>query len=255
MAEPAGLALGALSVAALFNNALDWFHHVRIAKDFGRDFETYQCKLDLLELRLSQWGEATGINIIEQDSDLAYSAVETQKARNVLEQIIRLFEEAEKKTRGLSRRVSESDFSACMKDICGKMRGLSVGRMNRTHMAKKDIFTKTKWALFTRDEFTQLVSSISDLVNDLIAAFPVERVVRKVEELCEADAVQLVKTDGDVGVVLKEVLGKEDQMMRDALEKVGSRGSHYNTVNFSGDGNKGQQIGQNYGSMTNSWGG
>jgi hypothetical protein len=70
MAEVAGLALSALGVAALFNNALDCFQQVRIAKNFGRDFETYQCKLNLLELRLSQWGEATGISIINQDSDL-----------------------------------------------------------------------------------------------------------------------------------------------------------------------------------------
>lgn len=194
------------------------------------------------------------MSIIEQESDLACSAAETQKARNVLEQITCLFHDAEKKTRGLSRRVSESDFSARMKDICGKMRGLSVGRMNKTHTAKKDIFTKMKWALFTRDECTHLVDNISDLVNDLIAAFPAERVVGKMEQLCEADAVELVKTDGQVGTVLKEVLGKDYKMMRDALEKVGGRVSHYNTASFSGDGNKGQQVGQNYGSMTNSWG-
>lgn len=54
MAESAGLALGAIGVAALFNNDIECFQLVRIGQDSERDTETYQIRLNLLQLRLSQ---------------------------------------------------------------------------------------------------------------------------------------------------------------------------------------------------------
>jgi cation diffusion facilitator CzcD-associated flavoprotein CzcO len=124
--------------------------------------------------------------------------------------------------------------------------------MNIAHMGKSDPRTKTKWALFTRDDYNNLVDAISSLVNELIAAFPAERVVAKRTELCEADALKLA-TEQEVATILKEAVGKDDTQMRGALEKVATV-SHVNTASFSGDGNQGLQISQNYGSMTNTWG-
>jgi hypothetical protein len=49
-------------------------------------------------------------------------------------------------------------------------------------------------------------------------------------------------------------MGKQDAQLRNALEKAASALTHHNTVNFSGE-NKGLQQGQNYGSMTNHFGG
>jgi hypothetical protein len=257
MAEAGGLSLGALGVAALFNNALECFQQVRVAKDFGRDFETYQCELSLLELRLSQWGAATGISMIKQDGDLQCSTNEKETVRRVLEQIIRLFEDTDKKTKGLSthsRGVSESDFSDRMKELCGTMKGLSTARMNKAYMVKKDPVTKTKWALFSRDDFNSLMDSISGLVNELIATFSAEGTVKKRTELCDADAVELVQTNKDDVTTLKDALGKDDEQMRGALDRVVAA-TQINTTSFWGDGNQGLQIGQNSGSMTNSWGG
>jgi hypothetical protein len=167
----------------------------------------------------------------------------------VLEQIIRLFEDTEKKTKGLSRRFSESDFSVRMRELCGKMKDLSTSRMNKAHM-KKGLIAKTKWALFTRDDCTKLVDDIRSLVNELIASFPADRVVKKREQLCEADAAALAETDGDVVALLKEALGKDDEQLSGALGKAVKSGDQ-NTANFTGDGNKGLQLGQYFGDMKN----
>jgi SAM-dependent MidA family methyltransferase len=116
----------------------------------------------------------------------------------------------------------------------------------------RGLLTRTKWALSTRDDYKNLVDAISSLVNELIAAFPAEQVVRKRTELCEADAVKLA-TEEEVAIVLKEAVGKDDEQMKGASDKVATA-THVNTASFSGDGNQVLQMGQNMGFMTNTWG-
>jgi hypothetical protein len=107
----AELALGAISVAGLFNNALECFQLVRIGQNFERDIEIYQTMLNLLALRLSQWGEAVGIN--KNDTSF-FSDVDTATARNTLQKILDLFDKVREK--------SESDFNKSMRAVCGKIR-------------------------------------------------------------------------------------------------------------------------------------
>ena len=54
--EPAGLAVDALAIAGLFNNALDYFEYVQIGRNFGQGYQISLLKLDTARLRLSRWG-------------------------------------------------------------------------------------------------------------------------------------------------------------------------------------------------------
>ena len=60
--EPAGLAVGILAIAGLFNNAVDCFEYVQIGRNFGQSYQTGLLKLDTARLRLSRWGQAIGIS-------------------------------------------------------------------------------------------------------------------------------------------------------------------------------------------------
>jgi hypothetical protein len=80
-----------------------------------------------------------------------------------------------------------------MEAMCAKIRDLSLSRMNKR--AKPNVFNKAIWALVGYQEFESLVNSISSLVDDLIAAFPAERMRQPLEELCQADAAELLETD------------------------------------------------------------
>lgn len=57
----AGLALSAVSVAALFTSCIDCFNIVVAAKDFGRDYELLCTALSIQKLRLFLWGESVGL--------------------------------------------------------------------------------------------------------------------------------------------------------------------------------------------------
>ncbi|KAI4667497.1 uncharacterized protein J4E79_002185 [Alternaria viburni] len=210
MAEAAGLTLGALGIAALFNNALECFQYVRVAKDFGQDFETYRIRLHLSEV-------------------------------------------TEEKAKNLERRSSEPELSDRMKKLCGKMNKLALGRTNKASKVKDGLYAKTKWALFSRDGFTKLVESISSLINELIAAFP-DGIRKKMELLCNEDVEELVANEPGLSTLLKDALGEDDEQMQGALQKAAAA-THQNTTTFSGSGeNRGLQLGQNYGSMTNTFG-
>lgn len=104
---------------------------------------------------------------------------------------------------------------------------------------KTSLLTKTKWAITGREEFANLVDSISGLVNELIAAFPAEQLVKKREELCLVDAVELLKTDAKAIELLEPAMGKDDEQLRDALEKMVAGVTHHRTVTFSGANNQG----------------
>ena len=103
MAEAAGLAVGALSLAGLFNNAVQCFEFVQLGRNFGRDFETSQLKLECARLRLYRWGAALGLGEELQDERLLEDRLglsATEMAKNLLGQALAVFEEA----KGISRK-------------------------------------------------------------------------------------------------------------------------------------------------------
>ena len=57
----AGLALSAISVAALFTACIDCFNVVAAAIDFERDYEIICTALSIQKLRLFLWGESVGL--------------------------------------------------------------------------------------------------------------------------------------------------------------------------------------------------
>ena len=253
MAEAAGLTLGVLGITALFNNALECFQYVRVAKDFGQDFETYQIRLHLSEIRLSHCGSVVGITDTEDETRLHCSPDEQEVAQRTLKQIIKLFQVTEEKAKNLERRSSEPELGDRMRKLCDKMNKLALGRTNKASKTKDGLYTKTKWALFSRDGFIKLVESISSLVNELIAAFP-DGIKKKRERLCDEDVEELVANEPELSTLLKDALGEDDEQMHGALQKAVAA-THQNTTTFSGSGeNKGLQLGQNYGSMTNTFG-
>jgi hypothetical protein len=52
----AELALGIVSLADLFNNAVNSDGYISLGQHYARDFETSQTKLDLSRLQPSRWG-------------------------------------------------------------------------------------------------------------------------------------------------------------------------------------------------------
>lgn len=69
MAETAGLVVGVVALASLFNTTVECFEFVQLGRSFGKDFQTSQLKLDSARLRLSRWGKS--LDLVEDVRDVA----------------------------------------------------------------------------------------------------------------------------------------------------------------------------------------
>ena len=62
MADAAGLVVGVVALAGLFNTTVECFEFVRLGRTFGKSFQTSQLKLDNARLRLSRWGKSLSLD-------------------------------------------------------------------------------------------------------------------------------------------------------------------------------------------------
>jgi hypothetical protein len=97
--EPVSLSVSVVALVSLFETALNCFKHVKVAKSFGSDNQTYVLRLQNLRLRLSRWGEAVGLGrestAVDQPTTSALSESEVKHAEAVVGHIIRLFSDTE----------------------------------------------------------------------------------------------------------------------------------------------------------------
>jgi len=224
--EPAGLAVGALALAGLFNNAVDCFEYVQLGRNFGTNFQTSLLKLDNARLRLSRWGQAVGLSgDIANAQSLQSTALPTEdipKAEKLLGQILELFADAEGVSAKFKSRASANDSSLMVLDVQEdmdsvhrslheKMRDLSIKRQNRTALHQK-----VKWALYEEKHFRRLIEDVIDLVNGLVETFPA--VQQEQRELCEVEVSEIGTSDGLP--ILKDIAVSQDKDLEVAILKV-----------------------------------
>jgi hypothetical protein len=96
MAEPFGIAAGAVGIAAAFTACVNCFGYVQLGRHFGRDLQTDMLALNCSRLCLTRWGQAVNIyddpKLGRQDATPA----EIQAAKDTLHHILRLFADTEK---------------------------------------------------------------------------------------------------------------------------------------------------------------
>ncbi|KAL5600734.1 hypothetical protein FOVSG1_006764 [Fusarium oxysporum f. sp. vasinfectum] len=186
MAEIFGIATGALSVAALFNNCVDTFEYIQLGRHFGEDYQRCQLKLDIAETRLGRWGEAVGIN-----NDVRFaSATPTDKAvkgaQGIFEDIVDCFEAAQKKSRRYAGRADEqelvvydnNDMNPVFQRLHKRSRDIARRRQKGTSIVKK-----AAWALYDGKSLEKLVDQISSWVDELEKLFPFEAVHQMLVEI------------------------------------------------------------------------
>ncbi|KAL9074931.1 MAG: hypothetical protein Q9157_004201 [Trypethelium eluteriae] len=259
MAEASGLAVGVVALAGLFNSTVECFEFVQLGRNFEKDFQTSQLKLDNARLRLSRWGKSLGLNDNIQDTQSLgtyFRADEDIKqAESLLGQIIELFADAEGvsnkfKSRKRSDDTSlmtyspQTDLEPAIADLHFKMRQLSIARQNRSGLREK-----AKWALYEEKHFRRLIEDITELVNSLVELFPASEELQR--RLC-ANEVSMLGENEKLSE-LKDIATAQDKFLADALTGSSEHvGGSYNIV-FSGDHNSGLQIAHNIGTMSNTF--
>ncbi|CEJ87164.1 hypothetical protein VHEMI04324 [[Torrubiella] hemipterigena] len=174
MAEIFGVVAGAVSLAALFNNCVDSFEYIQLARHFGDEFGRCQLKIDILKLRLSRWGEAASINEgtrYPPDDKLA------QQIRSILEEIGFLYQAIQKSCKRYEINATEeqlqlytdSDLGPVVRSVHTKLGEITQRRQKKTSLAKK-----ARWALYDGKQLERLIDQAKEFLEDLEALVPVE---------------------------------------------------------------------------------
>jgi hypothetical protein len=256
MAEAAGLAVGIIALAGLFNSTVECFEYVQLGRNFGKNFQTSQLKLDNARLRLSRWGYSLGLGSNLQDVQSLEQRFGSNQninhADSLLGQILDLFAEAEGvsqkyKTRtkaddsSLTTYNPQTDLDPAHAELHRKMRQLSIERQNRTGLRQK-----AKWALYEEKRFTRLLEDVIELVNDLVELFPASQELQ--QQLCETEVSEIGTNEGISA--LQEIAAEQDKALEKALTKVANNARGSQSVVFSGGNNTGFQLGYNSGSIS-----
>ncbi|TIA28020.1 hypothetical protein D6C78_10938 [Aureobasidium pullulans] len=223
--EAAGLGVGVVALAGLFNNAVDSYGYVRLGKYYARDFETSQTKLDLSRLQLSRWGEALGLTVSFAETTQLSSSIgpadEVAKAEKALGNIVNLLDDAQLLSQRYKDRESPDAVLIMDPDsskLHQKVHGIVTQRQRNTSFAKK-----ASWALYRKNDLESLVEDIVGLTDQLVNLFPATETRQQELSAAELD----VLGDEDLRFV-KQIADSQDPMLATAAQNaMQARGSSY----------------------------
>jgi hypothetical protein len=217
--EPASLSVSVVTLASVFDTALDCFKYVQVAESFGSDYQTYILRLQSLRLRLFCWGEAVGLGtqptVTDQPRTSALSETGVKQAEALVGHIVRLFSDTE----GFTKRYASAPDDRVVTDEdsddqgdagrhCQKMRKICVRRQQET-----SALTEAKWSYMSRDKFVELVGNMQSLV-DMLPAGTGDGVERN---LCDQEAREL--SNGKALPTLQTLPLTQDTLLTEAIAK------------------------------------
>ena len=244
MAEPFGIAAGAVGIAAAFTACVDCFNYIQIGRHFGRDFQTEMLTLDCTRLQLTRWGQAVKIYDDPKLGRPDATPEELQTAKGALHQILILFADSQKISdkyklgakagKDLSV-LTDGDLDPTVIALRNKMKELAIKRQKGSSILKT-----ASWALYQKSEVKELVASTRSLMDSIEKLFPaaqarVSLAKQETAEIQDAEALSLV-----AGVAR----GVDSLLQAAAEERI--TGHQYLNVDIQGKGHTGDLF-------TNDW--
>lgn len=259
------------ATTTLLDAALTCFERVQIARSFDQDLDSHRIKLDIIQLRLSRWGEAVGLYSSSDSDSTALTTntgdgegaaneqsmtpllapAELKAAQGLLEAIQHQFARAEKKAARMQPQPQQddsidpaNDLSSLTLTLRTKLRA-ALGR-RRAQLVK--VTHSVQWAFYKKQEFDAFVADLSENISGLEELFPSkEEATKRLCELGASDCAGINKVYlRELGDVTEEE-GCDPYLNAAVVEALKSRAvaEAGTTINMSNKGhNYGQQIGQ-----------
>ncbi|KAK5553027.1 hypothetical protein LTR46_009103 [Exophiala xenobiotica] len=247
MAEAVGLAFAILGV---FNDAIQCFEYVQVARNFDQSLQTAVLKLDIPKLRLSRWGQSVGLDRVE--TAVAGSREDHQKAKELLDQIVDLFEDAERVSGKLKPPAKDPAVYDTTRDLDEASASLHVKlqRLSLRRFKPRGVLNKAKWALYKEKSLNRLIQDITELVTGLIELFPAARSEQR--RLCEQDGAELA-SDEHISLIAP-LIEEQDPELSASIKSANPSAQPNFHITFAGSHNHGLQQGYFSGHQTNTFG-
>lgn len=171
MAEVAGLAIGGVALASLFDTCMRTFERIDAGKNCGRDYQEAALKITLLGNRLSRWEElyrTVAPSSTIREGYLAEAALESLKTS-----LDRLCKTAD--------RYEPSDGSTAVANTTEKLQAMTISRV------KTSFGAKIIWALHDKKEVNEVILSVRFKIEELesLASSLVPAIKRRAESEAE----------------------------------------------------------------------
>ncbi|KAI1401251.1 hypothetical protein F4819DRAFT_458848 [Hypoxylon fuscum] len=232
IAEVFGIVAGAIGIASALSACIDGIGSIQIGRHLGSDFQTFQLRLRMLELRLTRWGEAVRVYEDAQFSNPSATTDEIRVAKNTLFQILDLLQRSDKLSQKFQPPFDQNEercatdtvhlgrnFFALdkkIRDIIERRKHNKAGRVKIAH-----------WVLYSKEHATQLISEITSLIDLLHQLFPMPE---KELALARDEARQLISAIVDQQSTiqyLQQLVQGIDSDFRKALDSHATHGHRY----------------------------
>ncbi|KAJ3571326.1 hypothetical protein NP233_g3826 [Leucocoprinus birnbaumii] len=216
--DAAGLVIG---VVTLWETCVQVFEVINFSRQYGMDYEILSIKLEVERVRLLSWGQAVGLSGIGNDADIRLNNTQIHSAVvKLLGCVHRIFEDSgrlqskyglrpsgdgETNSTDSDEQPSQSQMilGGVFKRAYENLRRVAVERQRSTHVIRK-----TRWAVYDRKKFMELVAEVRGFNDSLESLFPdaklrMREVMRRdIDEAMEIRDLQLLQeaTAGEQGL-------------------------------------------------------
>lgn len=195
------IATAIASIPGTFVACVDCFQYVRLGKRFGKDFGVCLAKLEAAHMQLTRWGEPLGLLENKFDPKGAYNDTDIIHAKEWLGLILSAFQDAgdistkyaeRQKKKGkhqdldLLNAETELESTPSMKQLYLSMKGVTTARQKHLSFPRK-----VTWALYGKDDLTELIEDLVGLINNLVNLFPSNK--PRLQELGKQEVANLGK--------------------------------------------------------------
>ena len=197
----AGLAIGAVSLTALFSTCIDAFHIVLTAHEFGEDYEMLCADLAIQRLRFCLWGETVGLvsrGSLAPPSPLPALGDPEIKPTVIqaLQAIQYLLQEADRVRDQFSSPPRSSHQLTLFRDTFNQFSLRAALRRNQASLVNV-----TKWAVYARDRFQERIERLKSLIDGLekvseslgVLDLQRRRMQAEIESLDDVNSLRLVR--------------------------------------------------------------
>ncbi|KAI0847665.1 prion-inhibition and propagation-domain-containing protein [Daldinia vernicosa] len=223
----------ASSAIGLLNFAIECFNNIQLAREFEQEFSTYQLKLDVLQVRLSRWGEVlrstnpsnsgsqAGDSRTARKKEPDDDADPATKAHRILSEIQDTILSAQRHARRIETRLGVADKKLLDPEVyvpadLKKIRIRFRECVRRWKAKAGKVVEATKWAFYQRASFEKFVTDMSALVSDLENLFP-EDARQKLSDLSKEECDGISKSNLEE---LKDIVEECDPWLGTAVDEM-----------------------------------
>lgn len=261
MAEVFGIVTGTAGLVGAFNACVNCFEFIQLGRHFEKDFGACQLKLDIVSLRLSRWGLAVGFGEnINPNTPIHPKVIATQQELKTLGETIEdLFEDVQrarkKSEKFKSRAKGAGDNQNLALQLCDPQRELQDG-FRHLHVSatsivsrrktenKAGLWNRTKWALYEKGSFDQLIANITGYMDTLENVFPAVKEALEENSRAELSGIN----NNDDLKLLATVAGDSDKILVGAVKRVlAEKGDTWRNFDIAPEESGRVQIGHDFG--------